>query len=317
VPRAEPPDRLIWSRDPLLLPYFLAVGLVAWFTPERMWPMFCRLPERITRHGRSDKGKLAKLARVVGPGLADRTSVIWRDLRANAHIRNAQYLRTFRPGGWQPRLRLEGRAFIDAALSEGRGVILWVAPMVFSNLVTKMTLAQEGIHASHLSMSTHGFSASRFGVRFLNRLATSAEERFVTERLVMFRGARNDALKELTRRVQAGRVVTITANAAAATAAISTPLLGGTFVLATGPPSLARHTGASLLPVFTVRMPDGSFVTRIEAPLARSGEGRKDALRSAVSAYVSLLETYVARWPEQYPNFFGAARGRESAAVSD
>jgi lauroyl/myristoyl acyltransferase len=57
-------------------------------------------------------------------------------------------------------------------------------------------------------------------------------------------------------------------------------------------------TGAALLPVFTVREPDGTFVTKIEPALV-SVTGGKPAqeISSLTAQFVRLLESYTLRFP--------------------
>jgi lauroyl/myristoyl acyltransferase len=60
-------------------------------------------------------------------------------------------------------------------------------------------------------------------------------------------------------------------------------------------------TGAVLLPVFTVREPDGTFVTKIEPALVSStGEKSAQDIGSLVTQFVQLLESSTLRFPCDY-----------------
>jgi lauroyl/myristoyl acyltransferase len=220
-------------------------------------------------------------------------------------MRQLQYLRVLRPGGWRPTLHLEGAGRIDDALAHGRGVILWVSSLVFGDLVTKMGLAGAGIRVRHLSSFEHGFSPTRFGARVLNRLATSGEERFLTERLVMTPDRPTEALRDLTARVRQGGVVSISAVLGEGQRGVTVPFLHGTLTLADGAPQLARRTGAQLLPVFTIRLDDGSFATTIGESIGLDAGSRDESVARAVAAYARELEPIAIVAPDQIPLFSG------------
>ena len=78
---------------------------------------------------------------------------------------------------WQPNICLTGAARLSAALERGRGAILWVTETAFSTLIVKMAFHNAGYQVTHLSRPGHGFSASPFGVRYLNPLWTRVEDR--------------------------------------------------------------------------------------------------------------------------------------------
>ena len=301
-PRRVP---LVNRRDVLMTAYLGCMFVVAWLVPERLWGPACRamaaangwLRPRRRRHLEELLSSLLGITAV-------RARPLVMQLRANVHIRHLQYLRTLRPGGWSPPTRLEGKQRIDQALADGRGVILWVSPLVFSDLVTKMTLARNGYRVSHLSLFVHGFSRTRFGFVALNPLATRGETRFLSERLVITPEHRLDAIREVARRVRAGKVVSVSAVVSRGQRAMTIPFMHGRVRLAVGAAQLARRTGAVLLPVFTVRLEDASYVTTVEEPIdPGAGRDRDDAAETAVTEYVRRLERYVDRWPEQYPAF--------------
>jgi lauroyl/myristoyl acyltransferase len=215
------------------------------------------------------------------------------------------YLRSYRPGGWRAELRLEGREHLDAALAAGRGAILWVAPTVGQWLATKRTMAEAGYAVHHLSHPSHGFSTrSKLGRRWLNRIRTGVEDRYLAERVLLGAdGGAQAALRRLDALLRGNAVVSITVGAAG-TRPIRVPLLRGWLSVASGAPHLAARTGAALLPVFTWREGRARFNTRIEAPLpvvpAREA-GRSDAaaLRGTVVELSRRLASYALAHADQ------------------
>jgi len=279
-------------------------GAIAWCLPERFWPYLGRAVARFRMrvHRRWAPREQARIGQLVG-GHRLRLSVDAALAGQVACLRLAQLqtLRAHRPGGWNPEVRLEGRAHLERALAAGQGAILWVAPFAFASLVTKITLHRAGFAVSHLSRYAHGYSPSRLGARFLNPVRASVETRYLAERIVIGPdGSTVGAMKELARILKDNRVVSISVGAEAART-ISIPFLAGRIAVATGAPNLSLRTGAPLLPVFTLRQERGDFVTVIGPPLEPGPElAREDAIRALMIEFARELEMYVTRLPDQF-----------------
>jgi lauroyl/myristoyl acyltransferase len=226
---------------------------------------------------------------------------IARDLRAAANELKTQSLKTWRPGGWHPQIVLDGEEHLTAALARGKGAVLWIAPFVFYSGSTKIALHAKGYAVSHLSSPLHGFSGTRYGIAFLNRILCVPEDRLIKERVVFDRNAPSTAMRRLMRALKAGEIVSIAAASTEGLETIEAPFFGGVIPVAVGAPRLAGLTGAPLLPVFAVREPDGTFRITIEAPIALDPKQSSD--RRCVAAaieYFRRLETWVRRYPEQW-----------------
>jgi lauroyl/myristoyl acyltransferase len=280
------------------------LALLAWATPESAWPRIAaRLAGlRIVLRGARAADEIERLEAVGGgQGLSLSAPECWRRQLANKYHAWLLLLRCYWRRGWRPRVRLEGGEQIVAALDAGKGAILWVAPFVFSDLITKLALAEAGHMVSHLSRDSHGFSTTRLARRLLNPIQTRIEGRYLAERLVMTDENTIGALRELVARLEANRPVSITLAATGRQSRV-VRFLGGQMRIATGAPALAWQTGAPLLPTFTLREADGSFVTRIEPALRLPSELPRDAATDAILAeYVAILEAYVLRSPDQFP----------------
>lgn len=299
LPRAR------WYRvDFFLLAYIPAITLIAWLLPERLWGKVCSGVARlliVLRRSRT-RGHCRHLNEILGgrPTELDVKEILTCYLAKN-RLAHVQCMRCYAPGGWSPRLRLEGQEHIERALAVGKGAVLWLAPMASKDLVAKMTLHQAGYRISHLSRFDHGFSYSLWGARLFNPLWTRIEERFLAERLVMSPAIQVSPLRLLVKRLRQNRLVSVAANHAGRRYPHEPPFLSGTIQLAGGAPSLAVSTGAALLPVFTVREPDGTFVTRIEPALVPVAKGdRAQEIDSLIAQFVHVLESYVLRFPCDY-----------------
>jgi lauroyl/myristoyl acyltransferase len=297
------PARLATGRrDLALLGSLASLAVVAWCLPERYWDGVCRgLARAQPWRWRGEKSRAYRYVEGLRPRPAGLTPAgCARAHWANLYRERLRLLACCGPAQREPRVRLEGREHLEAALAEGKGAILWVGPFVFSDLLTKVALHDGDFEVSHLSRFSHGFSGSRFGERVLNPIRTRVERRYLAERLVIGRAGAVGALRQLARRLHANRVISISA-IGVAHQLYRIPFLNGSIQTAGGAPSLAIQAGAPLLPVFTGRDPGNDWLTVIEPPLVGHDEwDREETVKRLVLQYGALLEYYVTRWPDQF-----------------
>ena len=138
--------------------------------------------------------------------------------------------------------------------------------LTYSTLIFKMALNSAGYRASQLTRPDHGFANSPFGIRFLNPLWTSVEDRFIDERVTIQGDNAGTALAILRDRLAANRVVIITVHSMAHRI-VEVPFFQHSIRLPTGPMRLMRETGAALLPAFVFAVDNGRFDVTIESAL--------------------------------------------------
>ena len=289
-----------FSRDDLKTIVLLPFGfLVAWCTPERSWSLVGSALARLRR------SRVARLREQIRALVGQRRLAIPIDAAALAYLANRpltklQTLRLHAPYGWHPQVRLEGREHVEEALAQGRGAILWIAPFLFASILSKMALHRTGFAISHLSRHDHGFSKSAFGIRFLNPLRTSIEHRYVEPIVIGPDGSVRDPIMALHRRLAQNGLVSIAVGAQGAQV-LPAPVFEGAVPVATGVPKLMLRTGASLLPVFAIRMGPSEFVTFVDPPIRAPGSLPPAAIVSAVIEELGRrLERYIVRWPDQF-----------------
>jgi lauroyl/myristoyl acyltransferase len=226
---------------------------------------------------------------------ADEIDVDWRARTLEARM---QILALHRPGrSWQPKIQIHGLQHLEAALGAKSGAILWVSDFVYSSLITKMAFSQAGYGVSHLTRPQHGFSATPYGVRFLNPLWTKIEDRFIAERVTIDQENADKVLDLLRSRLAANRVVSITiGNWARRT--LDLPFFNGEIRLATGPVHLSRICHASLLPVFTFRSEGGEYHVSIGSAI--DGQTSQGAYAKSIGSYVKILQGHVLKYPDQW-----------------
>ena len=277
--------------------------LLARIVPERHWDTVARraaaLHTRVTAP-RMRSGDLRR-TELFGDRLPSMIlSDLGRDTLAQYYLSRLQGFGDRRRRGWHPAIQVNGAEHIATALGEAHGVVLWVTPFLHSNLITKKGLHEVGIQVSHLSRAKHGFSNTRFGAALLNPIWQRIEDRYLAERVRIGPGATSQAaLMALRGRLKDNRVVSITVGGQAGQTA-NVKLFSSALTIAIGPLRLVQAARSVLLPVFTMRTADGSFIVTVEGPLWRNGDARgHDAIETVLGGYVERLEDYILRHPDQ------------------
>ena len=220
-----------------------------------------------------------------------------RDVLCNRLEDTLFVLREYWPGGWNPKLRLEGLERLEEALARGRGVLFWVAG-THNRLGWKKALHSAGIRNAHLSRPEHGFSESAFAVRYLNPVCTNVESRFV-ERIVIDSGGEVGAVRRLRKRLQANQVVSVQDTGKGST--MEVPFLSGFRSFYVGAPSIALRSGAALLPLFTLGEIGDEFVVEIGREIAApQGEDGERALELMIRDFAQQLGQRVQEHPERW-----------------
>lgn len=200
----------------------------------------------------------------------------------------------YRPRPPQPDILLQGAEEVTRALDAGRGAILWVAPMAYASLISKMAWHRQGWKVSHLSRYSHGGSGTRLGSRLLNPLVCRVEDRYLGERVRIEPGRSPAvAMRVIRRRLLENHLVSITALPGESSTG-GAALLGRRIRLSLGPPRLAATTGAALLPAICWREPEGRHVLRIGTALPTAGDPI-----GAVEGFAGALESVLQRFPTQ------------------
>jgi len=293
------------GRDVFVTALLVTFWLLSLCLPERRWPGLARwfAQRRLANSARLSSDELETVKVVVGHGEGKSAWIeetFRRDWLAHKYLSWMQLLACYRPWRWRPQPKLIGRQHVDEALARGRGVILLTANFVYKDLMTKAALAGAGYGASHLSRDSHGFAESRLGKALLNPIYTGIERRFLRERLV-FSGRDTKKVNELLRaRLRENRPIMVTVTPLGRHVT-TLPFLHGRIKIATGGLNFACEAGAQVLPVFTIRTPDGDIETIIEHPLVmETGVSNSEAIKAMLDDYVPRLETYVAQNPDQF-----------------
>lgn len=86
---------------------------------------------------------------------------------------------------------------------------------------------------------------------------------------------------------------------------VAVPFFGREAYFPRGPLRVAMASGATVLPAFIVRMPDGRYRAIVEEPMPVETAGDRDAaLAVNLRRYVAILERWVRAYPDQWYCFF-------------
>jgi lauroyl/myristoyl acyltransferase len=291
--------RLISVGDAFRVVRLSLIALASWIIPVRSWSGLSSLLAGIDMRLRPEEmvARAREISCVAGTSVDfDVDKVVRASMAAHCESQ-LQHFRCYRPGGWLPEPRLVGRDHIDLGLAQGKGVILWMSNFTFNDLVSKIALAEAGFGVTHLSRPSHGYSITRFGMRFLNPLQSIIEDRFLEERVKILDRGPVRALMTLRDRLQKNAVVSITVGDHAQRV-VQAPFMNGAINLSTGPAELARMTGAVLLPVFAVQDSMGGYCVQVGRPLGRAGTEGAEYFQSMADEYADQLAPIVLEHPE-------------------
>jgi lauroyl/myristoyl acyltransferase len=191
---------------------------------------------------------------------------------------------------------IEGREHLDAAMAEGRGVIVLVFHWGMARTLFPALHAHGYPAAPHMYRGErHAAETYRWVARFVRRATVMADKHMGPN--VYQRPGFTFPL--LVRALRRGALLGMNADGMISTDFREVPFLGGTIRLPTGTARLAAHSKAPILPTYAIQ--DGLFGHRIVIhPPIRSSEDTPEATEKTMRAYVALLEDYLRRYPWQW-----------------
>ena len=268
----------------------------AWLLSVPKLRLFCSMLARVHILIRGAKVGALK-GHPVFKRLNNDAAALEHDFVASVYEEICYTIREHRKRGWQPQIRLHGREYIDRALAAGRGAVLWITPCSYAELVVKKALFEADIALVNLRSHVHPFSGSRLGKRYLNRIRTSVEDRYLADTVVLHPNREPIALRELQMRLRKNNVVSVFAIGAAASA-LTVPCLSGKLKLAMGAPALALLSKAPLLPVYTCADSAGGFDVTVGKSLQETiGGAAAPTQESMGEAFAGFTEFWVSKCP--------------------
>ena len=299
IRRPVAPARRPWAtwKDPAVL-LWLACGL-ALAPMRRAWRLrVARLGARLATRTRRARQARARIMHMLARSEPEAGRIVL-ELQAG---RLAGYLDVARALTLGPDfvVSCRGLGYIADARAQGRGAILWISDFVSAGDVSKVALAREGLRVAHLSRPEHGFTTSRFGIRWLNPLRIAFERAHLSERIVFERRDPAPAMARIEQILRHNGIVSIMASMHEGGTLAHVPFLNGGLRLSLGAVRLGLVSGAPVLPVFVLADPAGSgtFEMVVAPPLEMANGPREQRLLRPVCQYAGALETYVRDRPQ-------------------
>ena len=253
------------------------------------------------------QGTEATLARAFGPrlGARRRRTIVrrvfreyWVDVFSLLPLRGA-------PRGDAV---LVGAEHLRHALAAGHGAILWISNHWAGMSTLKRTLHAHGfpvhkVHAEHHLGGFRGHGDTWVQQRLITPFFDRHESAIVAGIVTIKRGSLS-VVRDLAACLQANGIVCVAADGHNGQRFIPHSQLGIDEAFPTGAVTLARTSGAPLLPVFCVPGPGRSLQVVVEPAVALpAGLDREGIVRGAIDQYVARLEYRMRRRPSRYVNW--------------
>jgi lauroyl/myristoyl acyltransferase len=200
-----------------------------------------------------------------------------------------------------------GLSHVYEALAAGRGVILWESSQFGGRVAAKRILRDAGLSICQVHVHDHagGFGTGGRRASFVQKRLIEShfdrhELRFVAEIVRLPLHEKVAGRRSLVRLLAENRIVCMANDGMYGQRFVSVPFLGHSRSVATGTVTLARATGATMLPMFCVEAPVGKWRVIIEPPIRSDAANRDQAAYDIAAQYVALLESYIRRYPDQY-----------------
>jgi lauroyl/myristoyl acyltransferase len=207
-------------------------------------------------------------------------------------------------------LHICGLEHLQSAIDNGKGAIVWESSYFGGRLLAKRILHQNGfaveqVHAEkHIGGFHNGRSLSSWlRRRIVQRFFENCKKRFVAAIIYLPRSDSLAFTRVLLGRLKQNGILCLAADGRLGQKLLATKLLGHKSSFQTGAISLAKFSGAPVLPVFCFQN-EGKTNLVIEPPLRIDSDlDRERALEKTLLQYANLLESYIRKYPEQYRNW--------------
>lgn len=287
--------RIDWS-DVYLLTIIALMRCVTWTRSSRVRDVVASIIARVAHQvsRRKSQGIDTHLPNTIDRAQHARIAQgafnsFWRDAFELADVRESD-----------ERVEIRGLEHLTRAAAQGYGAILLESSSFGRRNFAKRLLSTRGIaiHQTHSlahmgGFWTHGETETR--TRTVRPILDQLERRFVAEIIYLPQDESLAFTRRLMQVLQSNHVLCLSGEGQIGQKRIVLSFLGRERAFATGIISLAKLTGAPILPVFCWRDEDGKTHLVIEPPLD---------LTVGMSTYAAQLEAHALRHPEQYHGWY-------------
>jgi lauroyl/myristoyl acyltransferase len=203
---------------------------------------------------------------------------------------------------------LRGEEHLHAALGRGAGVIFLESNSFGSRALARRVLHANGYALHQVHAEQHigsGFSIQweqwNWAAARFRRFFEPYELKFVTEMIYLPNSDSLAFTRLLLVNLKRNAMICMAGDGRHSQRMIDLPFLGVQRRFSTGMISLARASGATLLPLYCIVHADGKTETIIEAPIDVSSEPSREVnLIAGVHRIASILEQYCRKYPDQF-----------------
>jgi lauroyl/myristoyl acyltransferase len=200
---------------------------------------------------------------------------------------------------------LRGEGHLRAALARGKGVILLETNSLGSRMLPRIALHARGyaIHQVHGKRHLGGFEIDPRDHRTIPRsrgFFDACEGKFLAEIIYLPDSESLAFTRTLMERLRRNAVLALAGDGRQSQRLLALPFLCGERMFPSGPMSLARSSGATVLVMFGLAPRGGAPEVIIEPAIEVAGASREAAIEAGIRRYVALMEKYCRAYPEQY-----------------
>jgi lauroyl/myristoyl acyltransferase len=204
-------------------------------------------------------------------------------------------------------IHVQGIEHLNSALENGRGAILWESRFGRRTLA-KQALHQRGFslhqihHEEHLGGLFPGHGPMSWVQRHvIQRFFDNCERQFMADIIYMPSSGSLAFTRLFLHRLKENAILCSTGDGTFGQRLIPREFLGHIDPFPTGMVSLAKMSGAPILPMFCIRERGGQTRLIIEPPIRiETDVDRERGLEDSLAQYVHLLESYIRKYPAHY-----------------
>ena len=202
-------------------------------------------------------------------------------------------------------VRVQGLRHLREAQARGCGAILLESTFFGYRNLSKRIVHAQGVmpHQTHSPDHLGGFGVwhpTRLSSSVIRPFFENREKQFVAS--ILYLSATDfAATRQLSRLLQANELLYISGEGQVGQKFVELNFLERPQKFATGATSLAKFSGAPVLPLFCFRDAASKFQCRIEPPLEFPNDARSAEI--GMTHYAALLDKHVRQYPEQYRNW--------------
>jgi lauroyl/myristoyl acyltransferase len=203
---------------------------------------------------------------------------------------------------------IHGLEYLQNALRDGRGAILWESNGFGRRNLAKRVLYEKGLRVHQVHFENHLICrggdrgpATWLGYSVIRPYFNAYEKQFVADIVYLPRSSSLAFTRALLSLLQKNGILCVAGDSHFGRKLIPLNFLGQIDLFSTGMVSLAKLSGAPLLPTFCVYDPESGVHVAIEPPIRiDSTANREEGLADGVAQYLGLLESYIEKYPGKY-----------------